>query len=251
MRRPSLFALAVAVLAAAIFSKPASCDSFTASYLAAGVQTPSATNNVNTFGGLTYVPYLNYTTFNSTSFSGSYAGNFSLPAADQFGGADGSGNYISTTSSYTLTINTPVNYFGLWFSALDGGNQLQFYRDSVLLYTFTPATYQSLVGACPSSSNAFCGNPTTKFKGQDSGEQFAYLNFVDTDGMFNKITFTQTTSGGAFESDNHAVAILNNPTGNGQLGTAIVTPEPSSWILALTGLGAIATVMAMRRSATV
>ena len=90
------------------------------------------------------------------------------------------------------------NYFGLWFSALDNGNDLKFYDGSTLLLDFTPALFQKLTGACP---NAFCGNPNSQFLGQDGNEQFAFLNFFDTTGYIDEIVFTETTSAG-LESDN-------------------------------------------------
>lgn len=174
--------------------------------------------------------------------AGTYSGNITISAANQYGGAGGTGHFATVSnSSYTLTLTSSgglpgVNYFGLWFSALDSGNELQFYENSTLLYTFTPALFSSLVGACPNSSNAFCGNPTTQFSGQDSGEQFAFLNFYDTTGYFNKIVFTETTTAG-FESDNQTVGYMNpvNPTGT-IIGAA---PEPSSIVLLLTGLLAL------------
>jgi hypothetical protein len=131
-----------------------------------------------------------------------------------------------------VTGNIPgVNYFGLWFSALDNGNDLKFYDGSTLLLDFTPALYQKLVGACP---NAFCGNPNSgKFHGEDSGEQFAFLNFFDTTGYITSIQFTETTSAG-FESDNFTAAYQDpsNPSGT-VIGD---TPEPGSFVLLLCGL---------------
>ena len=121
-----------------------------------------------------------------------------------------------------------------------------FYNGSTLLYTFTAASYQAAVGNC-TGSNAYCGNPNTAFKGQDITEQFAFINFYDTTGSFNKIVFTEATPTGNFESDNHSVALVSNP--GTALGTNIVTPEPSSWVLSLTGIGAIASLVGFRRSA--
>ena len=64
--------------------------------------------------------------------------------------------YIALTSgglaSYTLTLSNPVNYFGMWFSALDQGNQLTFYNNSTLVFTFTPSDYAQLVGVCPTNA---------------------------------------------------------------------------------------------------
>lgn len=168
------------------------------------------------------------------AIQGTYSGNMTRSSNYTYGGAGGSGYYPTVSNaSYTLILTTTgsipgVNYFGLWFSALDNGNQLQFYEDNTLLYTFTPATFRSLVGACPGS--AFCGNPNN---GDDSNEQFAFLNFFDVDGYFNKIVFTQTTSAG-FESDNHTVAYLNPAIPSGTVIAAV--PEPDSIDLLVVGV---------------
>ena len=239
----TVLAATLGLLASAVLPVNSKADTFQASYLAAGVQTPTASNYVNTFESGVFNSSNGTTTFNGSGITGTYSGNGSLLAANLYGGAGGSGNFASTTSSYSLSLSSSVNYFGLWFSALDSGNQLSFYKDSTLLFTFTPTLYKQLVGACPDSSNAFCGNPTTAFKGQDSGEQFAFLNFYDTNGTFNKVTFTQTVAGAAFESDNHTVANLSSAP----LGTNIVTPEPSTWVLAMTGIFCIGGVVVTRR----
>lgn len=239
----TVLASALGLLAFALLPVNSNADTFSASYLAAGVQTPNASNNYNTFEPGVYNTAAKTTTFNGSSITGIYSGSFDLLSANLYGGAGGTGNFISTTGTYSLNLSSSANYFGLWFSALDSGNQLSFYKDSTLLYSFTPTAYQQLVGACPSSSNAFCGNPTQTFLGQDSGEQFAFLNFYDSNGTFNKVTFIQTVAGAAFESDNHTVAIVSQAP----LGSNIVTPEPSSWVLALTGMLCIGGVVVTRR----
>ena len=65
-----------------------------------------------------------------------------------------------------------------------------------------------MVGSCPNSGDPFCGNPNANFLGQNSGEQYAYLNFFDKTGFFDKVVLTQIGSGG-FESDNDAVGFLD------------------------------------------
>jgi hypothetical protein len=188
-------------------------------------------------------------TISGVSTSGTITGTFSgtglvINSANVYGGAGGTGYYadVSNNKSYTLTLgvtgNVPgVNYFGLWFSALDNGNDLKFYDGNTLLLDFTPALYQKLVGACP---NAFCGNPNPVFNSNghpgDSGEQFAFLNFFDSTGYITKVVFTETTSAG-FESDNFTTAYQDpsNP-----YGTVIgATPEPGSFVLMLSGLLAL------------
>jgi hypothetical protein len=185
-------------------------------------------------------------TVSGSTISGTITGTFSgngpvITTANEYGGAGGTGNFadVSDGKSYTLTLgvtgNVPgVNYFGLWFSALDNGNDLKFYDGSTLVLDFTPALYQQLVGACP---NAFCGNPnpnmTTKGVPDDSTEQFAFLNFFDETGYITSIKFTETTSAG-FESDNFTTAYQDPSNPNGTVITN--APEPGSFVLLLSGL---------------
>ncbi len=196
-------------------------DSFLASYLAPGVQTPAGiTTQYATFSSASSSPLVTH--YNGSAYTGTYTGPVWL-AADQYGGAGGTGKYAETYTSYTVTINPSINYFGLWFSALDDHNELEFYRGSTLLYSFTPTDFIRLVGSCPASP--FCGNPNTQFLGQNRSQQYAYLNFYDPDGLFNKIVFSEPGGGGGFESDNHAVAVLTSAPG-GKLISAI--PEPGT-----------------------
>jgi hypothetical protein len=226
-------------------------------YEAAGVMAPVASSVCGTTAGCT----VGYETFSyiSPGTASSYTSNFSsgtgiasaysgiyspiqVNAADQYGGAGGTGNYdVVFGTSNTLTIARTatgggVNYFGAWISALDAGNQLQFFdANNTLIYTFTSQNLIDALGSCASghAGNAYCGNPSTSYY-NDSGELFAYVNFYDTVGTFSKIIFTQT-GGGGFESDNHAVAYNSKLT---------ATPEPSS--ITLMGLGLAGLFLARR-----
>jgi hypothetical protein len=247
-------------LVASLFFASASAllaDDIVVTYASAGVQAPNtailcgsdpqcwvgeqtfATDSVPTAGVFPTIASIGGLT---GAISGSYSGGLEMYAADQYGGAGGTGYYpelFSTGNGYTLTLTTSgtlpgVNYFGLWFSALDSGNELQFYENNTLLLTFTPAMFESLVGACPSKTNAFCGNPNTDFLNDDSGEQFAFLNFFDQNGYFNKIVFTES-GGGGFESDNHTVAYMDPPTPSGTVISG-EAPEPGSFVLLVSGL---------------
>jgi hypothetical protein len=225
-----------AALALGFGASGAFADSFSISFLAPGVQAPtSITKNYETFDNATKGPLT--TNFNGSTITGTYSGNFALVPANAYGGAGGS-QYITTAgtaSSYTLTLSKSVNYFGLWFSALDAGNSLSFYNGSTLVESFTPSDYASLVGACPSAANPFCGNPNN---GLDPTEQFAYLNFYDSNGTFNTIVFNQNLSGGQFESDNQAVAnLISAPEGT---DITAHTPEPASLFFVGTGILSLA-----------
>jgi hypothetical protein len=242
----------------------------TATYEAAGVQAPNSASICGTTAGCTVgTETFNYVTqaqasagytsnFSGTSgtasaYQGTYSA-FTVNPADQYGGANGTGNYAvvfggNNPPSYSLTLtNTAtgggVNYFGIYISALDAGNQLQFYDSgNNLIYTFTSQQLIADLGSCANghSGNAYCGNPSDYYA--DSGELFAYVNFFDTVGTFSKLVFSEVGGTGAgFESDNHAVAY------NAALkvsGTSVV-PEPAGWTIL--GVGLFALCRARRRS---
>ena len=189
--------------------------------------------------------------------SGTYSGGFVSVGANAYGGVGGVGNYPevsrgtgSTGGSYTLQLSWTsavpgVNYFGLWFSALDAGNMLQFYDKGSLVYQFSPADFINLVGAC-TAGNKFCGNPNNPY---DPGQQFAFLNFFDTNGFFDQIVFSEPTGNAVdgFESDNQTVGYMNPPAVDS--GTRIYsssTPEPGTFGLFVAG-GILVAVGVRRR----
>ena len=225
---------------------PAFSDSFLLTYLSPGVQTPlGVTSYYETFDSLAPNTALSspfVTNFGGSAYTGTYTGNINWRTANGVGGAGGTGVFplLSTGNTYSLSLSSPVNYFGLWLSALDSGNQLQFFNGSTLLYTFTATALKSLLGACP--AGAFCGNPNPRFAGDDPGEQFAYLNFYDATAAFNEVVFSEVgTQPAGFESDNQAVAILAAPPGE-------PVPEPASAGV-FGGVGLAAALLVLRKRA--
>ena len=139
-----------------------------------------------------------------------------------YGGAGGVGAYPKDLGS--ITLNTSINYFGLWISAMNGTNTVKIYREfgGELLNTFNLSSMSALVGSS-SATNLYYGNPnwsiisglgSTTFANQFSaagGEPFAFVNFYDTTSGsgFKYITI----DGGGFESDNWTVGNYRSLSG--------------------------------------
>jgi len=255
-----LATLAMVLLAGLGSPLAAHADTFTDTYLAPDVQTPNAaaacggqtncTIGTETFNELPTGNYSDQTI--STNFgtngaiTGTIAGNFEINKADQYGGAGGNGNYIVTfdhNTGYSLDLSTQagtgVNYFGMDLTALDAGNDLSFYNGNTLVGTYTPQNLITALGACP---NGYCGNPNT---GQDPNEQFAFVNFYDQSGTFDRIVFTENASfGGGYEADNFTVAYRPDNT----VTQGVVVPAPMSGLGATPlGFGVLGIAMFIRR----
>ena len=272
----------IAVAAALAFTgRDAGAGPITASYLAAGVQAPtlsttcgSATKcyvGTETFtnwagGDFTSTFQTGTNNFDANNYiKGVYTANgdtnWSRSAANQYGGANGTAAYpelfgnTSPGDAYVIRLSTSasipgVNYFGIWISALDASNDLQFYSGGKLLYSFGATDLQTALGTC-SASNAYCGNPTTPFKGQNSSEAYAYVNFFDTVGYFDTVVLYNTTSSG-FESSNHAVGYINpivvsgttftttdrppSSAANAKFAGIVAIPEPATVVLVFSAL---------------
>ena len=270
----------VIAAALAFTTQDASAGPITATYLAAGVQTPdlpttcgSATKcyvGTETFtnwaGGDFTSTFQTNNRFDANNYiKGVYTSNgdtnWSKSAANVYGGANGTAPYpelfgnTSPGDAYVIRLSTSasipgVNYFGIWISALDASNNLQFYSNGKLLYSFGVTDLQTALGTC-STSNAYCGNPTTPFKGQNASEAYAYVNFFDTVGYFDTVVLYNTTSSG-FESSNHSVGYINpmvisgttfattdrppSSAANAKFAGIVAIPEPATVMLVFSAL---------------
>ncbi len=205
------------------------------SYEAAGVQ-------ASTVSGVTTESFNEYTAgkYNGVSGAATSIGTLNSPgvaivAADQFGGAGGTGNYFaigaeSGTTTASLTFNGAQAYFGFWWSAADTLNSVDFYSGGKLLGSFSAAAAISALGS------AFNGNPNN---GGDGGEKFAYLNFTATNGTtIDQVVFNNASTATGFEADNFSVKSVDQAGPSGTVianGFVPVVPEPSSIVLASIG----------------
>jgi hypothetical protein len=247
--RTSSFVLA-AIAALLLLSSAAKADSFVITYGAPGVQTPDSAivagatvlgtetfdSQTPGFGGFT----TNYGT--AGAITGTYSSGAFISAPTEFGGAGGTGQFVDAiggTVGYTIMLSVSgaahgVNYFGYWLSALDMGNQLEFLKGGSVVGTFTPADLIAALGPC-TASNPFCGNPNPPFLGDDPGQPYAYVNFVDTSGFFDEVEVTENPAIGNYESDNHTVAYCGDVQACIS-GSVVPTPESSSIVLLGIGL---------------
>ena len=238
---------------------------------APGVQNTTATFTTGGVETFDTQPVHGYPSSLTTNFGTSGAGStitgtysaggkgIQINSADQFGGAGGDSNYIVAfpNTPYTLSLKSDikggVNYFGFWLSALDKGNTLTFSdANGKDLFTFNPQDVINAIDTTKTPSQYY-GNPTADFHGQDKNEPFVFLNFFDTTGSFNKITFKEVNFGGGYESDNHTVGHYLTM---GQGTTVPLTlsggavPEPEAWTLMIVGIGAVGGVLRRRRQVT-
>lgn len=170
---------------------------------APGVQsTQDATATTETFDGFTAGNYNSLATAVGT-LAAPAGQTFNIHAADAFGGAGGTGNYfvVGAESGYltaTLTLPGEEEYMGLWLSALDANNEIQLYNNGSLVATYNPNAVLALVSGNP----AYYGNPNN---GEDSGEPFAYLNFIGSaTTQFNSVVFSNANLARAWRSTTSA-----------------------------------------------
>ncbi len=166
-----------------------------------------------------------------------------IEAANQYGGADGVGNYLRGGS--TITFNEAQSYLGFWWSAGDHTNNIELFgEDNASLGSYSTALVSNYINTLSQAEkDAYNGNPNDEFLNRNSGEYYSYLNFFGTKGTKVK---KMVLSGGNFESDNFAFSTkAKSTTGDILSGEASEVPEPT------TVLGMLATavvgMVSMRR----
>lgn len=208
---------------------------FTTTISAAGVQTSAVagvtTENFNFLPTGTYITYINFV--DGFTIAGDAGGVFGISASNIYGGASGT-NYFSVgdpstqpsaPASATMTFTSSKTYFGLWLSAIDDGNKLEF---------FSGATSVGLYDA----NGLAASLPATYLGGNGPAEKAAYLNFTGI--TFDKVVFS-SRQGSGFEADN--ISFINNP--------ANAVPEPTTMTLGLIGTLMGAGIARLRRKTVV
>jgi hypothetical protein len=116
-------------------------------------------------------------TYFSSTIGGEYSSGRVYPS-NEAGGAGGGGHYSQVggelTTFQSLDFATPKTYFGLWWSAIDATNRIEFFNEAnVSLGAF------GLTDLLPHLTPGHLGNPNS---GANSGEYFAYVNFAAVGG---------------------------------------------------------------------
>lgn len=147
------------------------------------------------------------------------------------------GNYLGVypDSEAVLNLDTPSQYFGLYFTAGDAHNTVEIYSGSKLLLQFTTGSLLSLLPNDHVSTltaingdnylaSDYYGQPTS---GDNPSEPYAYLHFVTFgDDTFDKIVLRDTESA-IFENDNHSILTVR-PEIPDSLVLLTAVPEPTS-----------------------
>ncbi|MCC5626267.1 hypothetical protein [Nostoc sp. CHAB 5715] len=248
------------VLSLATFTRPVMAASFSISIEDPTVQTANYSNLVNArvqnFDASTLKTGYSATGFQWTDV-GSYT-NTLIVNKDQYGGAGGTGKYFDVDTKRsgkdstgrannqtvsTLNLTTAQKYFGLWWSAGDANNVLEFYSKGNLVERITTTDVLKYIERLSNKDKAsYYGNPNSPFQGQNSREPYAFINFYDVDGTFDQVQFTNV-GGSGFESDNHTVATgYNQITGN----VVVAVPESSS-VLGVFAIGFVGATSVLTR----
>ena len=194
---------------------------------------------------------------------GAIVGNCNVGNAASYGGAStdaddatpttsGVGSRYATTATdggspatfqFTIVLNEPAKYLGLWWSAGSPGNTIEMYSEGELVASITvdgildllSGTTVNTVGNTSVNTVDYDGNP--RDTSLSPGEPFLYLNLYSTGGAaFDEIKLI----GVGFEFDNIAVSDLPQVPGSTEIAVDFIPGEnepPAEEPLANTGMG--------------
>jgi hypothetical protein len=194
-----------------------------------------------------------------TSSVGTYSGEGGVRPDGQYGGdgdgAGGSGQYLGVASgeTTTLTFQSDVSYFRLYFSAGNGGNTFDVLNDGNVVLSFNTA---ELLNRLPNevgveieaingdtyNTEDYYGKPGT---GENNTEPYAYLHIVADGETFDQIQLSETGTA-VFENDNHSIRETTPAIPGTLIDVSSTVPEPSS--LGLLFSGSLLCLFARRRS---
>lgn len=121
-------------------------------------------------------------------------------------------NHPANGTSLTLELDSPANYFGIWWTAGDRCNTLEFYSEGTLQSTFTFDRLMDLldsgtlngISGTDYSAGEYYGSPVNDLY---NAEPFAYLHAFAPDATtFDEVRLLHDSDCGGFEFDNVAVA---------------------------------------------
>lgn len=167
---------------------------------------------ISSLGGTQVFDFNNLSTGRNRNVVWDGVGTFNqlyIKSADAYGGAadalNPKGSLYSlqgagtSVLSSTLKLESPSSYFGMWWSAGDAKNVLEFYNGDTLMGRFTTA---SLMEPLPAS---YDGNPINR--SINRGEPYGFINFFgDETTVWDRIVLTNDGSSG-FESDNYTTRV--------------------------------------------
>lgn len=146
-----------------------------------------------------------------------YGGASTTNSAPAFGGVASKygafgPNHPNNEPGITVELDAPAEYFGIWWTAGDRCNTLQFYSEGTLQDTFEFDRLMDLldsgslngISGTDYSAGEYFGSPVNYLY---TAEPFAYLHaFAPSQATFDEVRLVHESSCGGFEFDNVAVA---------------------------------------------
>lgn len=255
--RRALLSAAFVTLAACFTPSAATASGFDVYLSAPGSQSTIFTDTLTeTFSGFTPGIYTSNLTSSIGTYQLSSTNKLAVVANNIYG--TGTGNYVAlgaqsgSSAPVTLQLSGAHSYFGFSWNAGDVNNEISFYNGSTLVGRYSTATITNILkkstvtalnGSTYNSSDYY-GQPSTHL---NSSEPYAFINFIDSTGTFDKVVFGNSgTTGTGFESDNHTIRTTAPSAVSSFVFVGSVTPEPGSVGLCI-GLGLSSCLFLKRR----